>query len=96
MKTKFWSAGIALLALVLCGTAMLAYAQQAEAGGGEGGWGGHHHGMAFMARELNLTDQQKQQIKTMMPIEPREHASGDDPDGTESQSHADPDRRRSI
>ncbi len=66
MKTKFWSVGIALLAIVLCGTAML-YAQQAEASGSAAEWGGHHHGrMAFMARELNLTDQQKTQIKTIM------------------------------
>lgn len=64
MKTKFWS--IALLALVLCGTAMLGYAQQNDENGASG-WSGHRHGqMGFMARELNLTDAQKQQIKTMM------------------------------
>jgi Spy/CpxP family protein refolding chaperone len=66
MKTKFWSVAIALLALVLCGTAMLAYAQQSDESGASA-WSGHRHGhMGFMARELNLTDAQKQQIKTMM------------------------------
>ena len=66
MKTKFWSVAVALLALVLCGAAMLSYAQQNEAAGASG-WSGHRHGhMGFMARELNLTDAQKQQIKTMM------------------------------
>jgi Spy/CpxP family protein refolding chaperone len=66
MKTKFWSVAVALLALVLCGAAMLSYAQQNEAAG-PSGWSGHRHGhMGFMARELNLTDAQKQQIKTMM------------------------------
>ena len=66
MKTKFWSVAVALLALVLCGTAMLSYAQQNDAEGASG-WGGHRHGhMGFMARELNLTDAQKQQVKTIM------------------------------
>jgi Spy/CpxP family protein refolding chaperone len=66
MKTKFWSVAVALLALVLCGAAVLSYAQQNEAAGASG-WSGHRHGhMGFMARELNLTDAQKQQIKTMM------------------------------
>jgi periplasmic protein CpxP/Spy len=63
MKTKFWSVAVALLALVLCGTVMLSYAQQNEAAGASG-WRGHRHGrMGFMARELNLTDAQRQQIK---------------------------------
>jgi len=66
MKTKFWSVAVALLALALCGTAMLSYAQQKDAAGASG-WGGHGHGhMGFMARELNLTDAQKQQVKTIM------------------------------
>jgi Spy/CpxP family protein refolding chaperone len=66
MKTKFWSVAVALLALVLCGTAIFSYAQQNEAAGASG-WSGHRHGgMGFMARELNLTDAQKQQVKTMM------------------------------
>jgi Spy/CpxP family protein refolding chaperone len=66
MKTKFWSVAVALLALVLCGTAIFSYAQQNEAAGASG-WSGHRHGhMGFMASELNLTDAQKQQIKTMM------------------------------
>src|ERR1039457_2026888 len=66
MKTKFWSVSVALLALALCGTAMLSYAQQNDAAGASG-WGGHRHGhMGFMARELKLTDAQKQQVKTIM------------------------------
>jgi Spy/CpxP family protein refolding chaperone len=66
MKTKFWSVAVALLALVLCGTAIFSYAQQNEAAS-TSGWSGHRQGhMGFMARELNLTDAQKQQIKTMM------------------------------
>jgi Spy/CpxP family protein refolding chaperone len=68
MKTKFWSVAIALLALVLCGTAMLSYAQQSDENAGASAWSGHQHGghMGYLARELNLTDAQKQQIKTMM------------------------------
>ena len=66
MKTKFWSVAVALLALVLCGTAIFSYAQQNDAAS-DSGWSGQRHGhMGFMARELNLTDAQKQQVKTMM------------------------------
>ncbi len=66
MKTKFWSVAIALLALVLCGTAMIASAQQTDESGASA-WNGHRHGhMGFMAKELGLTDAQKQQIKTLM------------------------------
>jgi protein CpxP len=68
MKTKFWSVAVALLALVLCGTAVISSAQQNQNGEGSAqGWGGHHHSrMAWMAKELNLTDAQKAQIKTIM------------------------------
>ncbi len=66
MKTKFWSVAVALLALVLCGTALLSYAQEADAAPAAG-WHGHgQHHMAWMAKELNLTDAQKQEVKTMM------------------------------
>ena len=66
MKTKFWSVAVALLALVLCGAAVISHAQQNDAEGASG-WGGHeHHHMGWMAKQLNLTDAQKQQIKTMM------------------------------
>ena len=66
MKTKFWSVAVALLALVLCGTALLTYAQEAT-DAPAAGWHGHgQHHMAWMAKELNLTDAQKQQIKTIM------------------------------
>ena len=66
MKTKFWSVAVALLALVLCGTALLSYAQDAAAAPAAG-WHGHgQHHMGWMAKQLNLTDAQKAQIKTMM------------------------------
>ena len=66
MKTKFWSVAVALLALVLCGTALLSYAQESATAPAEG-WHGHaQHHMAWMAKQLNLTDAQKEQIKTLM------------------------------
>ncbi|MFZ0312243.1 MAG: Spy/CpxP family protein refolding chaperone [Candidatus Korobacteraceae bacterium] len=67
MKTKFWGVAIALLALVLCGTVMLAFAQQSDENGGASAWNGHRHGghMGYLAKELNLTDAQKVQIKTI-------------------------------
>ena len=69
MKTKFWSVVVALLALVLCGTTMLSYAQQNDQSGAPA-WSGHRHGhMGYLAKELNLTDAQKGQIKTIMQSE---------------------------
>jgi len=66
MKTKFGSVAIAFLALVLCSAATLSYAQQSDENGAAG-WAGHGHGhMGYLAKELNLTDAQKAQIKTMM------------------------------
>lgn len=66
MKTKFWSVAVALLALVLCGTAVISSAQQSDESGAQA-WAGHRHGhMGYLAKELNLTDAQKAQIKTMM------------------------------
>ena len=67
MKTKLIVV-VSIMALVLCGAAMMAYAQ----GPGPEGMGGHHgmggpgHGMGFMVRELNLTDAQKEQVKAIM------------------------------
>jgi Spy/CpxP family protein refolding chaperone len=67
MKTKSGSVAIALLALVLCGTATLSYAQETNQNGGAAAWSGHRQGrMGYLAKELNLTDAQKAQIKTMM------------------------------
>ena len=72
MKTKYWMVALALALLVACGAAMLSFAQE-KAEAPEAGWHGHgQHHMARMARELNLTDAQKQQIKTMMQSQ---HAS---------------------
>ncbi len=63
MKTKFIAATVALLALIVCGTAMLSYAQGPGGPGFDGP--GHGHG-GYMMRELNLTDAQKAQVKTIM------------------------------
>jgi periplasmic protein CpxP/Spy len=64
MKTKLMVVA-SVIALVLCG-AMVVYAQGPE-GGAHHGWGGPGQGgMGFMARELNLTDAQKAQVKTIM------------------------------
>jgi protein CpxP len=65
MKTKLMVVG-SVVALLLCGAAIFAYAQ----GPGPDSKGfagpGHGHGMGFWARELNLTDAQKAQVKTIM------------------------------
>ena len=63
MKTKLMVVA-SVMALLLCGATILAYAQ----GPGPEGFGGpgHGHGFGFMARELDLTDAQKTQIKTIM------------------------------
>ena len=66
MKTKLRGVGVALLALLMCGSAML-YAQQNDENGGAAAWAGHRHGhYGYLAKQLNLTDAQKAQIKTMM------------------------------
>lgn len=66
MKTKFRSVAVALLGLMLCGTAAISSAQQSNESGAQA-WAGHRHGhMGYLAKELNLTDAQKAQIKTMM------------------------------
>jgi protein CpxP len=57
---------VAMLALILGGVAMLSYAQESATAAttSQPAWHGHHgHRMAYMARELNLTDAQKAQIK---------------------------------
>jgi periplasmic protein CpxP/Spy len=65
MKTKLMVV-VSVMALVLCGTSMIASAQGPE-GGPHHGWGGPGPGgMGYMARELNLTDAQKAQVKTIM------------------------------
>jgi Spy/CpxP family protein refolding chaperone len=58
---------VSVMALLVCGAAMVAYAQGPEGGphGGFGGPGpGGHMGMAL--HELNLTDAQMAQVKTIM------------------------------
>ncbi len=66
MRSKFWMVAVAMLALVLGGVAMLSYAQESATSTttSQQAWHGHHgRRMAYMARELNLTDAQKTQIK---------------------------------
>ena len=65
MKTKLMVV-LSVMALLLCGTAMVAYAQGPGPGGKGHGWGGPGSGMGFMSRELNLTDAQRAQVKTIM------------------------------
>ena len=69
MKTKMKLTVVAsVMALVLCGAAMVAYAQGPGPGGKGPGWGGPGHGpgMGMTLHELNLTDAQKAQVKTIM------------------------------
>jgi protein CpxP len=61
MKTKLMV--VASVALLLCGATIFACAQGP---GGEGLGGPGHGHMGFLASELNLTDAQKAQIKTIM------------------------------
>ena len=63
MRTK-WTAAIALLAVMIWGGSALSYAQGAEGLGH--GWGHEHGFMGHMFHDLNLTDAQKQQVKTIM------------------------------
>ncbi len=68
MRTKLLTVAVALLALVLCGTVMIQAQAQSDNSSSNAGhmWRGHRHGeMGFMARELNLTDAQKAQVKTL-------------------------------
>ena len=64
MKAKLMGA-IVILALTVCGGATMSYAQGP---GGGAGWGGmHEHGpMGHMFADLNLTDAQQQQMKSIM------------------------------
>jgi len=67
MKSSFWKFAVALAAVVLCGTLMISYAQQTDDGSPKAAWAGHRHGghMGYMAKALNLTDAQKEQIKSI-------------------------------
>ncbi len=57
-----------VMALLLCGASMVAYAQGPGPGSKGHGWGGPGGGpgMGMMLHELNLTDAQKAQVKTIM------------------------------
>ena len=62
MKTKLMVVA-SVMALLLCSASMIAFAQGPE-GGPHHGFGGSGMGMAL--HELNLTDAQKAQVKTIM------------------------------
>jgi len=66
---KKWMAVASLMALLVCGAALVANAQDAAATPAPhkawGGPGHGHPGMAFL-HQLNLTDAQKEQVKTIM------------------------------
>ncbi|MFZ1134562.1 MAG: Spy/CpxP family protein refolding chaperone [Candidatus Korobacteraceae bacterium] len=65
MKTKLMVV-VSVMALLLCSASMIAYAQGPGGPGGKGhGWGGPG-GMGLALHELNLTDTQKAQVKTIM------------------------------
>ena len=63
MRSKFWMVAVAMLALLVGGVALLSYAQDSATSTQQKAWHGRHGRMAYMARELNLTDAQKAQIK---------------------------------
>jgi Spy/CpxP family protein refolding chaperone len=67
MKSSNWMFAVALLAVLLCGALAIGYAQQADEATSRPVWAGHHHGdhMGYMAKALNLTDAQKEQIKSI-------------------------------
>ena len=68
MKSSSWKFAVALLAVVLCGTLMISYAQQTDNSSPKAVWAGHRHGdhMGYMAKALNLTDAQKEQVKSIV------------------------------
>src|SRR5271165_5346570 len=68
MKSSSWKFAVALVAVLVCGAVMIGYAQQTDDTNPKPAWAGHRHGdhMAYMAKALNLTDAQKEQIKSIM------------------------------
>ncbi len=68
MKSSSWKFAVALVAVVLCGTLMISYAQQTDNTGPNPAWAGHRHGdhMGYMVKALNLTDAQKAQVKSII------------------------------
>ena len=67
MKRSSWMFAVALLAVVFCGAVMIGYAQQTD-NSPNPVWSGHRHGghMGYMAKALNLTNAQKEQIKSIV------------------------------
>src|SRR5690242_5224004 len=62
MRSKLWMVAVATLAIMLGG--VMIYAQESASSTTGKSWHGRHGDrMGFMARELNLTDAQKAQIK---------------------------------
>lgn len=65
MKAKFLMTVFAAMTIMVCGGAVMAYAQ-GPAGHGGSGWGMHDKGpMGHMLADLNLTDAQQQQVKAI-------------------------------
>lgn len=62
MKMK-WVGVMAIVAMMVCGSSMM-YAQGPGPAGP--GWGMHEHGPMGMLRDLNLTDAQQTQVKSIM------------------------------
>ena len=92
MKMKLKVVG-SLMALLLCGAAMVAYAQ-GPGPEGKAFVGGHGHGpgMGFWGRELNLTDAQKDHHARQSRL----HEAGDAADGGKSQGPLGCDRQWRI
>ena len=63
---KKWMVVASVLALVLCGTVMVSFAQEAGPHKAFMGGPGHGPGMGMMLHELNLTDAQKEQVHAIM------------------------------
>ena len=63
---KKWMVVASVLGLLVCGAAMLSYAQGPGSHGDFAGGPGHGRGMGMMLHELNLTDAQKAQVKQIM------------------------------
>ena len=67
MKKKFWMVSCGVVGAGAVWHGDIGYAQQSD-NSPEPAWSGHRHGghMGYMAKALNLTDAQKQQVKSIM------------------------------
>ena len=65
---KKWMVVVSVLGLLVCGAAMVSYAQGPGPHKDFAGGPGHGPGMGMMLHELNLTDTQKAQVKSIMQL----------------------------